>query len=503
MLAKHLPIAQVLVRQIDPPRIAWRPWRWALPCPAGPGATPAGNAPLRQWSSLSAWCKLGKAVHGRRRRRAELETVAPAGVEEDVLAGPLPLPDGRWAVLVLIAPPQQTSSRDTRNWLQLLLEPFSIALGNHHRLSEMAALRKAAEADKRSLLSRLGRSKLGDTIVGVESGLQAVMERVELVARSDVPVLIFGETGSGKELVARAIHNRSPRAAGPFIRVNCSAIPHELIDSQLFGHEKGAFTGAVEARKGWFERADGGTLLLDELGELTLAAQVRLLRVLQDGWLDRVGSQRPMSVDVRIVAATHRDLAAMVAEGKFREDLWYRIAVFPIRLPPLRERTRRHRRVGAAFRRPGRHAVRPLSGHAQRRRLDAVEGICLAGERPRVGHGDRPGGDPWRRKEAGGGHGVGHWRASLGLAGGAGFAIGLAANTAGQAGAAARPPQTIVSLDAAMREHIERALAAAGGRIEGPAARRGCCKSIPTPCARMRKLKIDWDRFRQVPPGQL
>ena len=191
------------------------------------------------------------------------------------------------------------------------------------------------------------------------------MERVELVARSDVPVLIFGETGSGKELVARAIHNRSPRAKGPFIRVNCGAIPHELIDSQLFGHEKGAFTGAVETRKGWFERADGGTLLLDELGELPLAAQVRLLRILQDGWLDRVGGQRPISVDVRIVAATHRDLAAMVAEGKFREDFWYRIAVFPIVLPPLRERREDIAGVGAAFRRPGRHALRPRAGHAR------------------------------------------------------------------------------------------------------------------------------------------
>ena len=179
----------------------------------------------------------------------------------------------------------------------------------------MAALREAAEADKRSLLTRLGREKLGDTIVGVDSGLRAVMERVELVARSDVPVLIFGETGSGKELVARAIHNRSPRAAGPFIRVNCGAIPHELIDSQLFGHEQGAFTGAVETRKGWFERADGGTLLLDELGELPPAAQVRLLRILQDGWLDRVGGQRPINVDVRIVAATHRDLAAWWPAG--------------------------------------------------------------------------------------------------------------------------------------------------------------------------------------------
>ena len=215
------------------------------------------------------------------------------------------------------------------------------------------------------------------------------MERVELVSKSDVPVLIFGETGSGKEVVARAIHNRSPRAKRPFIRVNCGAIPHELIDSQLFGHEKGAFTGATETRQGWFERADGGTLLLDELGELPLAAQVRLLRILQDGWLDRVGGQRPISVDVRIVAATHRDLPAMVAAGQFREDLWYRLAVFPIVLPPLRERREdipelaRHFAQRAATR-FGLYPAEPTAGGHR-----AAGGLSLAGQRPRVGHGDR------------------------------------------------------------------------------------------------------------------
>lgn len=162
------------------------------------------------------------------------------------------------------------------------------------------------------------------------------MERVGLVCRSDVPVLIFGETGTGKELVSRAIHERSDRAVGPFMRVNCGAIPPELIDSQLFGHERGSFTGANDTHRGWFERADRGTLFLDEIGELPSAAQVRLLRVLQDGTFERVGGQQPITVDVRIVAATHRDLSGMVRQQKFREDLWYRLAVFPINLPPLR-----------------------------------------------------------------------------------------------------------------------------------------------------------------------
>src|SRR5690606_14573230 len=215
---------------------------------------------------------------------------------------------------------------------------FSVALENHRRLHELQALRDAAEADRRSLLARLGRQEISETVIGGEGGLKHVMERVALVKGSDVPVLILGETGTGKEVVSRAIHTGSKRAGGPFIRVNCGAIPSELIDSQLFGHEKGSFTGASDTRQGWFERADGGTLFLDEIGELPLQAQVRLLRVLQDGFIERVGGSQPIRVDVRIVAATHRDLAAMVKDGTFREDLWYRINVFPILLPRLAER---------------------------------------------------------------------------------------------------------------------------------------------------------------------
>jgi len=188
------------------------------------------------------------------------------------------------------------------------------------------------------LLKRLGREKLGDTIVGVGSGLRAVMERVELASKSDVPVLIFGETGSGKEVVARAIHNGSPRAQRPFIRVNCGAIPHELIDSQLFGHEKGAFTGAIAQKIGRFESADKGTLFLDEVGDIPPALQPKLLRVLQEQQFERLGSTRTHQVDVRLVAATNRDLTDMVNRGEFRSDLYYRLNVFPVLLPPLRER---------------------------------------------------------------------------------------------------------------------------------------------------------------------
>ncbi len=215
------------------------------------------------------------------------------------------------------------------------LDDFMLTLAQ--RLGpEAARLLKRVVEDRQSL--RRKHIGLADAIVGAEAGLSEVMAAVRKVARTDSPVLILGETGTGKEVVARAVHQQSPRAKGPFLRVNCGAIPHELIDSELFGHERGSFTGAVATRRGWFERADGGTLFLDEIGELTPAAQVRLLRVLQDGSFIRVGGERTLSVDVRLVAATNRDLHRAVREGGFREDLWFRIAVFPIPLPPLRDR---------------------------------------------------------------------------------------------------------------------------------------------------------------------
>jgi hydrogenase-4 transcriptional activator len=264
--------------------------------------------------------------------------IAPPGLLGQFAVGPLLYSDSPSGVLIAICAPGAEFGAAELALFQQLLEPFSVAMENDRRMHELTALREAAEADRRTLLKRLGRQDLTEAIVGAESGLRSVMERVDLVSHSDVPVLILGETGTGKEVVARAIHSRSSRASGPFIRVNCGAIPAELIDSQLFGHEKGSFTGALDSRKGWFERADGGTLFLDEMGELPLPAQVRLLRVLQDGFIERVGGQHSLKVDVRIVTATHRDLAAMVKSGTFREDLWYRINVFPILLPKLRER---------------------------------------------------------------------------------------------------------------------------------------------------------------------
>jgi transcriptional regulator with GAF, ATPase, and Fis domain len=178
----------------------------------------------------------------------------------------------------------------------------------------------------------------GGEIVGAGSGLRQTMTMVRQVAPQTSPVLVIGETGSGKELIARAVHDFSPRRDGPFIKVNCGAIPQSLMDSELFGHEKGAFTGATARKRGRFERAGGGTILLDEVGELTPEAQIRLLRVLQEKEIERVGGTMPVKLNIRVVAATHRNLEDMVAAGVFRQDLFYRLNVFPVHIPPLRRR---------------------------------------------------------------------------------------------------------------------------------------------------------------------
>jgi len=175
-------------------------------------------------------------------------------------------------------------------------------------------------------------------IIGVSRVLQDVFKLVGRVARSDAPVLVAGESGTGKELVAKAVHEYSPRRQREMITINCGAIPENLLESELFGHEKGSFTGAIARRAGRFEQADGGTLFLDEIGDMPLSIQVKLLRVLQDGSYSRVGSNDTMKTDVRVVAATHKDLAAEVAAGRFREDLYYRLNVVELRIPPLRER---------------------------------------------------------------------------------------------------------------------------------------------------------------------
>lgn len=222
--------------------------------------------------------------------------------------------------------------------MRFLLGPFTLAMSNMLQFKRVLEFQQKLYEEKNDLEKTL--HQLRDTpIIGARGGLHKTMNVVRQLEGRETPVLILGETGTGKELIADEIQKNSPRVNAPFIKVNCGAIPESLIDSELFGYEKGAFTGATQSRAGRFEQANGGTLFLDEVGELPLQVQVRFLRVLQDGLVERLGGKRSISVNVRIIAATHRHLEAMIKEGGFREDLYYRLYVFPVGLPPLRERT--------------------------------------------------------------------------------------------------------------------------------------------------------------------
>jgi transcriptional regulator with GAF, ATPase, and Fis domain len=323
-----------------------------------------------------------------------------------------------------------------------------------------------------------------ERLIGHDTGLAAVMGRARMVARSSAPVLLFGETGTGKEIIARAIHEASAFRSGPFHRVNCGAIAPELIDSELFGHEMGAFTGAVSRRKGWFEQADGGTLFLDEVGELAPAAQVRLLRVVQDGEVLRVGGERPVKVKVRIVAATHRDLPAMVESQAFREDLYYRLSVFPIVIPPLRERPSDIRAFAEYFaeRAARRFGLLPVAvSHEDVRLLAAyrwpgnVREIAAVMDRAvLVGQG--------RTLEV---------AAALGQ-GGPVVTEARVAPSVDSTGA-------IDPLEVVIRRHIEAALRRTHGRVEGPHGAARLLQINPhTLRAKMRKLKIDRRAFKDA-----
>lgn len=221
--------------------------------------------------------------------------------------------------------------------VESLKGPMKIAMSNTLKHREVLKLKDLLADDNRYLHGELRRLS-GDEIIGANFGLNDVMQKAGHVASLDSPVLLLGETGVGKDVIANAIHYSSNRTDGPFVSVNCGAIPETLIDSELFGHEKGAFTGALSKMRGRFERADKGTIFLDEIGELPLQAQVRLLRVLQSKEIERIGGVETIQLDLRIIAASNRNLEKMVQNGDFREDLWFRLNVFPIMIPPLRER---------------------------------------------------------------------------------------------------------------------------------------------------------------------
>ncbi|MFG0251328.1 MAG: sigma 54-interacting transcriptional regulator [Phycisphaerales bacterium JB038] len=455
---------------------------------------------LDELERILRWAHAGEPLAGGTGELLDrLPGLLPPELEGEVLVGPL-LDDGEpVGLLVLVAAADRAFSPAHLEMMRALLEPFAAAVANDRQFRELRALREALEADKRSLLSRLGRQDISDSVVGDETGLRQVMQRVSLVAPSDAPVLILGETGSGKEVVARALHQRSARSTGPFLRVNCGAIPSELIDSELFGHERGSFTGAVASRQGWFERADGGTLLLDEVAELQPAAQVRLLRVLQDGAFERVGGERPLHVNVRVVAATNRNLRQMVAEGTFREDLWYRLAVFPVHIPPLRERRddipqlaahfalRAAKRLGLPPHIPSQADCELLLRYAWPGNVRELAAVI---ERAAIlGNG--------RRLDLAG---------ALGLAGGLEVEVSVTPEQHPATGPTSvermqpeRPPTQ--SLDEAMKGHIRKVLEKTRGRVEGPfGAARLLQINANTLRSRMRKLGLKPSDFRDEPP---
>lgn len=361
------------------------------------------------------------------------------------------------------------------------LENFLAGLGDLLGPAARPLVHRLAE-ERRGL--RLKRPGLNEAIVGAENGLREVMAAVAQVARSDAPVLILGETGTGKEVVARAVHSHSRRAGGPFLRVNCGAIPPELIDSELFGHERGSFTGASSTRKGWFERADGGTLFLDEIGELPLAAQVRLLRVLQDGSFQRVGGEHTLKVDVRLVAATNRDLRRSVADGEFREDLWFRIAVFPIPLPPLRERLQDIPAMAAHF------SLRAAERLGLPPRMPDASDLALLAAYPWPGNVREFASVIERAAILGDGRRLEVARA-----------LGVAPYPTPAATMEPSPhpmaEEWMASFEDAGRRHIEAALAQSHGRVEGPfGAARLLALNPNTLRSKMRKLGIHARLFR-------
>ncbi len=328
-----------------------------------------------------------------------------------------------------------------------------------------------------ALREEVDKASMFEEIVGASPALMAALARVCKVAGSDSTVLITGETGTGKELVARAIHRRSRRASRAFVAVNCATIPRDLISSELFGHEKGAFTGAVQRRLGRFELANGGTIFLDEVGELSSEIQVALLRVLQEREFERVGGRERIRVDVRVIAATNRDLTAAVADGTFRQDLFYRLDVFPVEMPPLRERRedipmlveyfigRYARRAGKKFRRVSKRTLDCLQSYPWpgnvRELQNVIERSVIVSET-----------DEFTVDES--------WLSPRGRRLGAG--VGLSS-----------------SLAAHEKAIVEDALRASRGRVFGPsgaAARLGIPRS--TLESRIRALKIDKRRFRTL-----
>jgi formate hydrogenlyase transcriptional activator len=354
--------------------------------------------------------------------------------------------------------------------LGIFAHQAAMAIKSAFLFRELARRRDRLQVENVYLQDELREGHGFEHIVGASPALQAMLRKVRQVAGVETTVLLTGETGTGKELVARAIHDGSPRSGRALIKVNCGAIPQGLVESELFGHEKGAFTGALQRRIGRFELADGGTLFMDEVGELPLDTQVKLLRVLQEQEFERVGSARVTKVDVRLVAATNRDLEREVAEGRFRADLFYRLNVFPIRIPPLRERAddlpllvdhilaQLQRKLGKPLRSLGPASLEqvrryPWPGNV-RELQNVLERACVLARGPIVD-----------------------------------LAEPLRASPARAADAAADAP--VATLGDSERAHIRRALVATSGRLHGPAGAAALLGiNASTLRSRMQKLGI-------------
>lgn len=255
---------------------------------------------------------------------------------EGFAAHPLKFQDDILGVIAVFS--RKNITQESFEWLRVFAEQASIAIANARAFEEIEKLRQKLEDENDYLKEEIEETTQHKFLIGKSPVWTKILQQIELVGTSDATVLLTGESGTGKEMVARAVHEASPRKNAPLVKVNCAAISNELFESEFFGHIKGAFTGAFKDRTGRFQLADGGTIFLDEIGELPLQMQGKLLRVLQEKQFERVGEDRTRTVDVRVIAATNRDLWKEVEAGNFRQDLFYRLSVFPIHLPPLRER---------------------------------------------------------------------------------------------------------------------------------------------------------------------
>lgn len=499
LLSEHLPPAEILIRRFDPERLLVETVATANLAGHEPSELGRTECSAGQIHSLLAWCRAGRVRRATLGDRdALLALLASPASEGSVIAGPLSFEDRPLgAFLILAQPPGQLDGRHEA-LIQSLREPISVGLANDSRIRELERRREVLESDNRWMLLRLDREEIADAVIGVDGGLRDVMERVDRVAATDSPVLLYGEKGTGREVIARAIHGRSRRANGPVVRVNCASLAPALVDAELFGQERGGQVSGGVARKGWFERADGGTLFLDEASALPEGAQESIVRLLKDGSFERVGGTRTISVDLRIIAAANQDLAELVEEGEFREDLWQRLGVSTIRLPALRERLADIPALAAhfAWRVGKRLAGQPLAPSAAD--IDLLVSYPWPGNIPELAAVIE------RAAILGGGR-------SLDVA----SALGQAAPSRMERVQARRHlPERVVEramqladafassevlpLDAAMAKHIESALEITHGQIEGSDGAAALLGINPhTLRARMRKLGVEWVRFRE------